>query len=51
MTAEGGLVLETREQGLKRARALVRKYVPEGALLSEELMAERREEARREWER
>jgi len=51
VTAEGGLVLETRGQGLKRARALVRKYVPEGALLSEELMAERREEARREWER
>lgn len=51
VTAEGGLVIETREQGLTRARALVRKYVPEGALLSEELMAERREEGRREWER
>jgi len=51
VTAEGGLVIETREQGLTRPRALVRKYVPEGALLSEELMAERREEGRREWDR
>ena len=41
----GSLVIETREQGLRRARALVRKYVPEGARLSDELIAERRAEA------
>ena len=44
----GSLVIETREQGLRRARALVRKYVPEGARLSDELIAERRAEAERE---
>ena len=45
MTEEGSLVLETREQGLRRARALVRKYIPEGVSLSDELIAERRLEA------
>lgn len=44
----GSLVIETREQGLRRARALVRKYVPEGVRLSDELIAERRAEAERE---
>jgi bifunctional DNA-binding transcriptional regulator/antitoxin component of YhaV-PrlF toxin-antitoxin module len=48
---EGGLVIETREQGLRRARALVRKYIPQGELLSEELIAERRRGAEREWKR
>lgn len=46
----GALVIETREQGLRRAQALVRKYVPKGVLLSEELIAERRAEAAREQE-
>ncbi len=45
---EGGLILETREQGLRRARALLRKYIPEGVNLSDELIAERRAEAARE---
>jgi bifunctional DNA-binding transcriptional regulator/antitoxin component of YhaV-PrlF toxin-antitoxin module len=49
--AEGGLVIETREQGLRRARALVRKYIPEGEMLSEDLLADRRREAEREWQR
>ena len=44
----GSLVIETREQGLRRARALVRKYVPKGVRLSDELIAERRAEAERE---
>jgi hypothetical protein len=44
----GSLVVETREQGLRRARALVRKYVPEGVRLSDELIASRRTEAKRE---
>ena len=42
--------VETREQGLRRARALLRKYIPEGVSLSEELIAERRGEAAREAE-
>lgn len=33
-----------------QARRLVRRYVPEGVSLSEELIAERRAEARREGE-
>jgi hypothetical protein len=49
-TEEGSQVLETREQGLRRARALVRKYIPEGVKLSDELAAERRAEAARESE-
>ena len=48
VTEQGSLVLETREQGLRRARALVRKYIPEGVNLSDELIADRREEALRE---
>lgn len=44
----GGLVIETREQGLRRARALVRKYIPEGVRLSEEIIADHRAEAARE---
>jgi bifunctional DNA-binding transcriptional regulator/antitoxin component of YhaV-PrlF toxin-antitoxin module len=48
VTAEGSLVVETREQGLRRARALMRKYIPEGVNLSDELIAERRTEAARE---
>jgi hypothetical protein len=39
---------ETREQGLQRARALLRKYIPEGVNLSDELIADRRAEAARE---
>ena len=45
---EGGLVIETREQGLRRARALVRQYIPEGVRLSEEIIADHRAEAARE---
>ena len=50
VTEEGALVVETREQGLRRARALLRKYIPEGVSLSDELIAERRAEAAREAE-
>lgn len=49
-TDEGSLVVETREQGLHRARNLLRKYIPEGVNLSDELIAERRAEAPRECE-
>jgi bifunctional DNA-binding transcriptional regulator/antitoxin component of YhaV-PrlF toxin-antitoxin module len=48
VTEEGALVVETREQGLRRARAILRKYIPEGLDLSDELIAERRAEAARE---
>jgi bifunctional DNA-binding transcriptional regulator/antitoxin component of YhaV-PrlF toxin-antitoxin module len=48
VTEEGSLVVETREQGLRRAKALLRKYIPEGVNLSDELVAERRAEAARE---
>jgi antitoxin PrlF len=48
VTEQGALVIETREQGLRRARALMRKYIPEGVNLSDELIAERRMEAQRE---
>jgi bifunctional DNA-binding transcriptional regulator/antitoxin component of YhaV-PrlF toxin-antitoxin module len=44
----GALVLETRAQGLRRARALVRKYIPANRVLSDELVRERRKEAARE---
>jgi bifunctional DNA-binding transcriptional regulator/antitoxin component of YhaV-PrlF toxin-antitoxin module len=48
VTEGGGLILETREQGLRRARALLRKYIPAGVNLSDELIAERRTAAARE---
>jgi bifunctional DNA-binding transcriptional regulator/antitoxin component of YhaV-PrlF toxin-antitoxin module len=44
----GALFLETREQGLARARAMVRKYIPKNRRLSDELLRERRSEAARE---
>lgn len=43
--------METRDQGLRRARALLRKYIPEGVILSDELIDDRRAEAARESER
>jgi hypothetical protein len=43
-------VVETADQGLHRACALLRKYIPEGINLSDELIAERRAEAAREAE-
>jgi hypothetical protein len=42
--------VETREQGLRRAKALLRKYTPEGVNLSDELIDGRRAEAAREFE-
>ena len=51
VTEEGALILETREQGLRRAKALVQKYVPEGVSLSKELVADRRAEAARDLEK
>ena len=45
-----GIVLEPRTAALRRLRVLVRDAVPEGVSLVDELIAERREEARREEE-
>ena len=43
-----GIQLGTREQALARVREELRRYIPEGACLSEELIQERRAEAERE---
>ena len=45
---DGELRLYTMKQAIKRAQDFVRRYVPEGRMLSEELIRERREEASRE---
>jgi AbrB family looped-hinge helix DNA binding protein len=45
---EEGLRLYTPAQAVARAQALVRRYVPEGRDLAEELISERRAEAERE---
>lgn len=42
---DGELRLSSRKTSLKRAQERVRRYVPEGVSLSDELIAERREEA------
>ena len=46
--AEGDLVVTTPEAALHKLRALVRQHVPEGVSLVDELLAERRAEARRD---
>ena len=45
---DGEVRLRTASQSLARAQALFRQYVPAGRMLSEELIRDRREEARRE---
>ena len=45
---DGELRVFTPAQGIKRAQELVRRYVPEGVSLVDELIAERRAEAARE---
>lgn len=45
---EGQLTLSTPRQAVKRAQELVRRYVPRGRRLADELIAERRTEAARE---
>jgi bifunctional DNA-binding transcriptional regulator/antitoxin component of YhaV-PrlF toxin-antitoxin module len=46
--ADGSATLTTMAENLARIRALARPYAPKDRLASEELIAERREEARRE---
>lgn len=45
---DGELRVTTRMQSIRRAQELVRQYVPEGISLADELIAERRTEAKRE---
>ncbi len=45
---EEGLHIQSRAQAIKRAQTKVRKYVPEGVSLVDELIAERRREVKRE---
>ncbi len=47
---KGKLVLQSRQQALREAQAIVRSFVPKGVSLVDELIAERREAARRELE-
>jgi AbrB family looped-hinge helix DNA binding protein len=42
--------VSTRRARIRRAQERARRYIPKGVLLSDELMAERREEARKELE-
>lgn len=44
----GSLRIQTQKESIKRAQALVRKFVPEGVSLVDELIAERRREAENE---
>ena len=45
---EGSLRIVTPQEGIRRAQALVRSYVPQGRKLSDELIEERRQESQRE---
>lgn len=45
---DGELRLRSLDAAIKRVQAIVRKYVPEGVSLADELIRERREEAARE---
>lgn len=45
---EGRVVIMSREQAWKSAQEIVRRYVPKGVSLADELIAERRREAARE---
>lgn len=45
---EGRVVIMSREQAWKSAQEIVRRYVPKGLSLADELIAERRREAARE---
>lgn len=45
LTESGAHLLPSRKEALRRAQALVRRYVPEGRSLSDELIEERRRES------
>ena len=45
---DGELRVRSVSRALERARAILRKYVPEGVSVADELIADRRREAERE---
>ncbi|MCH7654117.1 MAG: AbrB/MazE/SpoVT family DNA-binding domain-containing protein [Chloroflexi bacterium] len=45
---DGEIKITTVREAVRRAQAIVRRFVPEGRMLSDELIRERREEAARE---
>ena len=45
---DGEVRITTRQARMRRAQELVRRYIPEGVSLVDELIAERRAEAERE---
>jgi antitoxin PrlF len=45
---DGKLVLESVDEAVRRAQALVRRYAPQAEGVADELLAERRSEATRE---
>jgi bifunctional DNA-binding transcriptional regulator/antitoxin component of YhaV-PrlF toxin-antitoxin module len=45
---KGALEVRTPREGLRRAQTLVRRHVPRGVSLSDELIAERRRESKHE---
>jgi AbrB family looped-hinge helix DNA binding protein len=47
---DGEFRVTTREEAIRRIQARVRKYIPAGVSLVDELIAERRAEAKRELE-
>ena len=46
--AKQSITMETRDRALARIRTRLARYIPEGVMLSEELLADRRKEAARE---
>lgn len=45
---DDGLHIESRSQAIKRAQSVLKRYIPEDISLVDELIAERRREAKRE---
>jgi len=45
---DGALVIESVDSRIRRAQEIVRRYIPEGVSLADELIAERHAEAERE---
>ena len=45
---DGAIKITTIREAVRRAQEIVRRFVPEGRMLSDELIRERREEAARE---
>lgn len=45
---DGAVHMLKRDEAVRRAQAIVRRFIPPGRVLSEELIAERRDEASRE---